>query len=255
MNPEYLRALADRIDHEELWRRPGMERDQMTPEQRDRLDAAVNLRRYASDRGTVLEALKEGQEYIRGYKFTRPDSFSTDRRGCGTNGWHGAINKFSDSPFYPRPANGQSKGWPKMMYEAMRVADEVPRMILLFERERAGKLPEAWKMCGHDPRPATPLPDNHLRCALNIECRKCPYLGAIEASPTMTPEAKDEAKAWTCATHILRDTSPDAHLEEFIWEKSSPAFNARMAASFADMDPPEPPSTPDFTSSDGSENF
>jgi hypothetical protein len=40
-------ALANRIDHEQLWRGAGMDRDKMTPEQRDRLDAGVNLRRYA----------------------------------------------------------------------------------------------------------------------------------------------------------------------------------------------------------------
>lgn len=244
MKPDDLRSLADRIDHEELWRRSPFDRDQMTPEQRDRLDAGVNLRRYASDRGTVIEALKEGREYLRGYKFTRADNFSTDRRGCGTRDWHGAINAFSDSDFYKRPADGSSKPWPKMMYEAMKLADEVPRMILLFERERAGKLPQAWKMCGHDPRPAKPLPDNHLRCALGKECRKCPYLGAIEASPTMTAEAKDEAKAWTCATHILRETTADHHLEEFVWEKSSVAFHERMVASFADIEPPEPDLNP-----------
>jgi hypothetical protein len=238
MQPDELRALADRIDHEELWRRAGMERDQMTPEQRDRLDAGVNLRRYASDRGTVLEALKEGREFIRGYKLTRTDG-GTDARGCGTNGWHAAINAFSDSGFYARPADGRSKDWPKMMYEAKKLADEVPRMILLFERERAGQLPQAWKMCGHDQRPASPLPDNHLRCALDKECRRCPYLAAIEASPTMTAEAKDEAKAWTCATHILRETTTNHHIEEFIWEKSSVAFHERMARSFAEMESPE----------------
>ena len=52
--PEELEALANRIDHEELWRWPGMDRDKMTPEQRDRLMAGVYLRRYASDRGTML---------------------------------------------------------------------------------------------------------------------------------------------------------------------------------------------------------
>jgi hypothetical protein len=44
---EKLRALADRIDHESLWKRPMMCRDQMTDEQRDRLDAGVMLRRYS----------------------------------------------------------------------------------------------------------------------------------------------------------------------------------------------------------------
>jgi hypothetical protein len=48
--PEEIRALANRIDHEELWRLPGMDHDKLTPEQRDRLDAAVYLRRYADDR-------------------------------------------------------------------------------------------------------------------------------------------------------------------------------------------------------------
>jgi hypothetical protein len=44
---EKLRALADRIDHDKLWRRPMMYRDQLTTEQQDRLDAGVMLRRYA----------------------------------------------------------------------------------------------------------------------------------------------------------------------------------------------------------------
>ena len=47
--PEELRALANRIDHEELWRWAGMDHDKMTPEQKDRHWAGVHLRRYASD--------------------------------------------------------------------------------------------------------------------------------------------------------------------------------------------------------------
>lgn len=217
---EKLRALADRIDHEELWRRPGLERDTMTPEQRDRLDAAVNLRRYADDRFTVLKALEEGREYIRGYKFTRPDDMSTDRRGCGTSEWHGALNGHD--------IGNQAPHW---MYTAKQAADEVPRMILLFESERRG-LATHYKMCGHDPRPATPLPDNHLRCALNKECRKCPFLARIEAQETMTVEAKDEAKAWTCATHILLESKLDRYFEGFLHDKSDAAFDARLAESF-----------------------
>ena len=44
-----LRDLANRIDHEELWRRDPFDRleGKMTPEQIDRLDAAVHLRRYS----------------------------------------------------------------------------------------------------------------------------------------------------------------------------------------------------------------
>lgn len=47
MKPDKLRALADRIDHEQLWRRPALEHDSMTQDQRDRLNAAVELRRWA----------------------------------------------------------------------------------------------------------------------------------------------------------------------------------------------------------------
>lgn len=199
----------------------------MTPEQRDRLNAAVNLRRYAHDRGTVLEALKEGREYMRGFKLERCH-MDTDHRGCGTDGWHGAINRFSDV------CRKAGKLWPKMMYTAKMVSDEVPRMILLFENERRG-LPDSYKMCGHDPAPATPLPDNHLRCALGKQCRECEYLGAIEQDEHMTNEAKDEAKAWTCATHILLEASEENHrFEQFLYDKSDDAFHDRLLRSFAD---------------------
>lgn len=43
-----LRALADRIDYERLWARSGLERSEWTQEMRDRCDAGVMLRRYAS---------------------------------------------------------------------------------------------------------------------------------------------------------------------------------------------------------------
>ncbi len=220
-DPDELKALANRIDHDELWRRPGLERDTMTPEQRDRLDAAVNLRRYASHRGMVLEALKEGREYMRGYKFTRVDDFSTDRRGCGSNQWHGALN-----------GKGMKDQAPHWMYTAKMASDEVPRMILLFEHERRG-LPTSFKACGHDPRPATPLPDNHLKCALGKQCRKCPFLMRIEAQEGMTNEAKDEAKAWTCATHVLLESKPDVYLETILRDKSNDAFEQRLVTDFA----------------------
>lgn len=42
-----LTDLADRIDHEQLWRWSPLDRPQLTPEQCDRLDAGVALRRYA----------------------------------------------------------------------------------------------------------------------------------------------------------------------------------------------------------------
>jgi hypothetical protein len=237
-----IEALANRIDHEELWRHSPFDRVSMTPEQQDRLDAGVYLRRYAHDRFCVVEELKKGAEYIRGYKLTR-EGMGTDRRGCGTGAWHGAINRYADSPAFPRPADGRSKDWPRMMYTAKMVSDEVPRMILLFENERRG-LATHFKMCGHEAGPGTPLPDNHLRCHLGKECRKCPYLLAIEAAPDMTVEAKDEAKAWTCATHILLESKTDTFFDGgMLHDKSYAAFNDRMARSFMD-EPPEPPMNP-----------
>lgn len=232
MTPEELKALADRIDHEELWRRPGIERDEMTQDQTDRLMAGVCLRRYAMDRGVMLEQLKEGAEYMRGMRLERANR-GTDQRGCGDIAWHQAINAYSDDPqYFPRPTDGRSKDWPRMMYTAMKVSDEVPRMAMLFQMERERGMPASFKMCAHDPRPAKPLPDNHLRCGLGKECRKCPHLAAIDRSERMTPEAKDEAKAWTCATHFLLESSPDVFVESILRDKSDDAFDARLAESF-----------------------
>jgi hypothetical protein len=224
--PEELNALANRIDHEELWGWAGMDHNKMTPEQKDRLWAGIHLRRYASDRGNMLEQLREGAMYMRGMRLERANR-GTDQRGCGDHEWHVAINAESDRLH----AAGQEH--PRMMYAAKSISDEVPRMVLLFERERTTGMPSSYKMCGHDPRPATPLPDNHLACALGQECRKCPYLAAIDRSDRMTPEAKDEAKAWTCATHFLLESEPNVYFEGILHDKSDAAFNDRLAASFA----------------------
>jgi hypothetical protein len=181
--------------------------------------AGVFLRRHADQRLEVLEALKVGAEYIRGAKLERYHG-GTDARGCGTGGWHGAINRLSQ----------QQRGadWPKMMYTALKIADEVPRMILLFEHERLGHLSAPHKTCAHDPAPATPMPDNHLRCMLGRSCRSCPFLMAIDAGD-MTAEARDEAKAWTCATHVLLDSPPDLFLEQILWDDRDDAHDRRVA--------------------------
>lgn len=223
MKPEELEALADRIDPDRLWTTGPFERDILTQDQRDRLDAGVNLRRYASDLGIAEEKRKEGREYMRGYKFTRYD-FGTYARGCGDRDWHAALNRYNDAR---HAANEPYLGW---MYTAKMVSDEVPRMILLFEQERAG-MPQRWKMCGHEAE-FTQLHDNHLRCALGQSCRSCPHLQAIESHPGMTNEAKDEAKAWTCATHILLESKPDAHFEQFLRDQTDDLMDDRMARAF-----------------------
>lgn len=222
MTPEEINALADRLDPEQLWRVSPLDQDKLTPEQQDRLWAGVYLRRHADARLEVLEALKEGREYIRGFKLARADDLSTDRRGCGTNAWHGALNG--------KELGDQAPHW---MYTAKMISDEVPRMILLFERERTTGLATSFKACGHDPRPATPLLDNHLYCTLGKQCRKCPFLARIDVNERMTPEAKDEAKAWTCATHVLLERKPGDYMETILRDKSDDAFEERLAASFA----------------------
>lgn len=223
--PEELEALANRIDHEELWRWPGMDRDKMTPEQKDRLMAGVYLRRYASDRGNMLEQLKEGAEYMRGMRLERANR-GTDQRGCGDRAWHVACNAESDR------LREEGCAMSRLMHSARKISDEVPRMVLLFQYEREHGMPSSYKMCAHDPRPATPLEDNHLRCGLGQECHKCLFLAAIDRSEEMTPEAKDEAKAWTCATHFLLESPADIWFEQILFDKGDDAFNARVLESF-----------------------
>jgi len=47
--------------------------------------------------------------------------------------WHVAINQFHDGKIW-------SPDWRRWMYEAKTMADEVPRMAMLFKRERDGLL-------------------------------------------------------------------------------------------------------------------
>jgi hypothetical protein len=223
--PEELQALANRIDHEQLWRWAGMDRDKMTAEQKDRMWAGIHLRRYARDRGNMLEQLKEGAQYMRGMRLERANR-GTDQRGCGDGAWHGAVNAESDR------LRKEGAEFPRMLYTAKGISDEVPRMVLLFQYERERGMPDSYKMCGLDPRPATPLQDNHLRCALGQECRKCPHLAAIDRSDRMTPEAKDEAKAWTCATHFLLESDSDVFFEQILRDKGDDAFEERLLQSF-----------------------
>ena len=228
-DPEELEALANRIDFDEQWKRSPLD-DTMTKAEKDRCMAGVHLRRYAHDRGNMLEQLKEGAMYLRGMRLERANRGS-DQRGCGDHAWHVACNAESDRLHAATPP-GQPHEWARLMHTARKVSDEVPRMVLLFQYERERGMPDSYKMCGHDPRPATKLVDNHLRCALGQECRKCPHLAAIDRS-AMTPEAKDEAKAWTCATHFLLNSDEDVYFETILRDKSDDAFDARLVQSFA----------------------
>jgi len=109
--------------------------------------------------------------------------------------WHVSINEHSIK------SRAEKKKWPDFMYEAKKMADEVPRMIMLFKSERENSLPKTHKQCSR--REAVPVNDNHLTCCLGVKCKECPELLALDGIERCTPEDIDTAKAWTCATHIV----------------------------------------------------
>ena len=110
--------------------------------------------------------------------------------------WHVAINR------HCRPENApRLKDWPKWMYEAERMANEVPRMVMLFKQEREGALPQTHQQCSF--QQPVPVKDNCLTCCLGVKTRECPELKSLEKIERCTPEDIDTAKAWTCAAHIV----------------------------------------------------
>jgi hypothetical protein len=106
--------------------------------------------------------------------------------------WHVTINRHNEF--------GMRVGW---MYDALKMAGEVPRMAELLRLERRGELPNEHRQCSMSP--VEPIPDNHLRCCLGMRCAKCPQLRALESMERVTPEDIDVAKAWTCAAHIAHE--------------------------------------------------
>lgn len=108
--------------------------------------------------------------------------------------WHVSINKYSDK------TKVEETEYPSFMYNAKTMADEVPRMIVLFKLEREDTLRKTHKQCSH--QEAVPVEDNHLTCCLGVKCKECPQLLSLEKIEHCTPEDIDTAKAWTCASHI-----------------------------------------------------
>ncbi|MDE2101187.1 MAG: hypothetical protein KGL39_28335, partial [Patescibacteria group bacterium] len=109
--------------------------------------------------------------------------------------WHVAINRRSEE------CREAKEEWPKWMYAAKEAAGEVPRLALLFAKERLGQLCKTFRRCSccSDQKHVV---DNHLTCCLGVECRKCPHLAALDKAE-LPPEQRDWIKAWTCAGHIL----------------------------------------------------
>lgn len=106
--------------------------------------------------------------------------------------WHVAINRFHDGK------HGDDRR--SFMYEAKAAADEVPRLTMLFQAERLGKLPLVHQQCSCCP--PQPIPTNHLTCCLGTRCSECPMLKALDAAE-LSADQIDIAKAWTCVTHII----------------------------------------------------
>lgn len=110
--------------------------------------------------------------------------------------WHVVCNVAND---------GFPKDSPRYMYEAMTMADEVPRMVMLFKQEREKALPQQHQQCSL--QSPEPIKENHLTCCKGVKCAECPALLALEKMQRVTPYDIDEAKAWTCAAHIVSTSS------------------------------------------------
>ena len=140
--------------------------------------------------------------------------------------WHVAINKHADEL---RASGGEH---PSFMYEAKRVADEVPRMIALFKSERLGDLPKQHQQCSRS-KPV-PIEDNALTCCLGVQCKECPSLLALENIERTTEDDINTAKAWTCATHIV-SKGGDFMGEGYLLTKSDRMFWDNVHKSLSHM--------------------
>lgn len=112
--------------------------------------------------------------------------------------WHAAINRFNE--------RNREQGLPfnHTMYRAKDLADEVPRLTMLFKAERTDTLAKVHQPCSCcAPRP---IAKNELTCCLGIKCAACPMLHALEKTEHATPDQIDQIKAWTCAAHILEQS-------------------------------------------------
>jgi hypothetical protein len=130
----------------------------------------------------------------------------------------------------------------KWLYEAKEMAGEVPRLTLLFKLARTDGLAKVHQQCSHaEPEP---VPQNHLTCCLGVKCHECPELLALEKMEA-TPEQIDEAKAWTCCTHIAfsgGDVMREGYLltvdDRMYWDR---LYSNLAQTSDPDGDPEETP--------------
>lgn len=132
--------------------------------------------------------------------------------------WHVAINA------YTFPALIGKADYPSFMYEAKSAKDEIRRLPMLFKMERENSLPTEHQQCSR--QAPEPIPKNELTCCLGVKCATCPHLKALEAAK-ITPAQLDEAKAWTCVTHVLM-RGGDVAREGFILTTSDKMYWDRV---------------------------
>jgi hypothetical protein len=84
--------------------------------------------------------------------------------------WHVSVNQHQDRQ---REA-GKDWSEARFMYEAMHMADEVPRMALLFKAEREDALPKQHQQCSMQAH--EPVKDNHLSCCRGGQGARVPAL-------------------------------------------------------------------------------
>lgn len=140
--------------------------------------------------------------------------------------WHVAVNRHQDT----RRAAGQESSEARFMYDGLKMADEVPRMAMLFRQERENSLPQTHQQCSM--QEPVPVKDNHLSCCLGVKTRECPHLLALEKLDRCEPADSDTAKAWTCAAHIV-STGGDLMNEGFLLRVDDRMFWDNVHASLA----------------------
>lgn len=141
--------------------------------------------------------------------------------------WHGRINDYIvTSPDFNEM---------RFMYQAKNAFVEVERIQGLFKSERSGELKKVHVQCATMGSPPEEVKDNHLTCSLGVECRKCPFLLALENkgdSNRLKDEQVDEIKAWTCVAHIL-SKGGDTTGEGFILTEDDRMYWNNIYASLA----------------------
>lgn len=143
--------------------------------------------------------------------------------------WHRGINLYAE---WQRQGGVKFEDY-RWLYAARHAAWEVWRLIYSFEADRKS--------------------ETNLRCALDVRCRECPILGAIDTAMKQEQAAQrpfpreisdsdiDAAKAWTCISHVLhaRGNPVDGVFVVNDRDRQAAADEAAAWASMADDDPGE----------------